>query len=186
MRSLSTDSLGIEDKGNKVYIIFLLYGIGVLLPWNVILSCLDFMSDKVSFLSHLSYLDARVQPLYCVSICSQRTFSCGANLGHNCWSEVFIYPSYCFNVHDQCFSACFNSITSKHWRSSWILVCVCNFVFLRDFHRRLSSFSVFDGRWSAFQIHGRSNAWTRDCRNGIKHLASNYVDCLANRLHRPS
>jgi len=40
---------GIEDKGAIVYLIFVLYGIGLLLPWNVILSCLDFLIVKVSF-----------------------------------------------------------------------------------------------------------------------------------------
>ena len=29
------------------WIIFLMYGIGVLYPWNVILSCLDFLMDEV-------------------------------------------------------------------------------------------------------------------------------------------
>jgi hypothetical protein len=31
-----------------VYMIMLMYGIGVLLPWNVILSCLDFLIAEVS------------------------------------------------------------------------------------------------------------------------------------------
>ena len=30
------------DKANAVYFTFLLYGIGVLLPFNVIMACLDF------------------------------------------------------------------------------------------------------------------------------------------------
>ena len=167
MRSLSTDSLGVEDKGNKVYTIFLLYGIGVLLPWNVILSCLDFLSDKVSFWRHWPNLDARLQPSYSVPVCSKRTLSCSANLGHHCWSEVFIYAAYRFDVHDQCTSACFNSCTSQYWWRSWFLVGIHYFVFLRDFYRSMSGFSVLDGRWFAFQIHGCSNAWARHRRNFI-------------------
>ena len=45
-----------EDKGNAIYLTFLLYGIGVLLPFNVILSCIDFYEDKVSVHSQSSYL----------------------------------------------------------------------------------------------------------------------------------
>ena len=37
-----------EDKGNAIWLIFLLYGIGVLLPFNVIMSCLDYYADVVS------------------------------------------------------------------------------------------------------------------------------------------
>ena len=37
-----------EDSHNAVYLTFVLYGIGVLMPFNVIMSCLDFYSDTVS------------------------------------------------------------------------------------------------------------------------------------------
>ena len=37
-----------EDKGNAIWLIFLLYGIGVLLPFNVIMSCLDYYFEVVS------------------------------------------------------------------------------------------------------------------------------------------
>ena len=33
-----------EDQGGKVNFIFLLWGIGGLLPWNAVLSCFDFFS----------------------------------------------------------------------------------------------------------------------------------------------
>ena len=36
------------DSYNVVYFIYLFYGIGVLLPWNVLLSCMDFLIGKVS------------------------------------------------------------------------------------------------------------------------------------------
>lgn len=36
-----------EDKGNVVNIIFLLWGIGVLLPWNAVLTCFDFLSAEM-------------------------------------------------------------------------------------------------------------------------------------------
>ena len=36
-----------EDKGNKVYLIFFLYGFGILLPFNAILTALDFFEAKV-------------------------------------------------------------------------------------------------------------------------------------------
>jgi hypothetical protein len=45
-----SDSDTPEDKYNLVYIVFIMYGIGVLLPWNVILSCLDFLMAVVSSL----------------------------------------------------------------------------------------------------------------------------------------
>lgn len=35
------------DKGNMVNIIFLLWGIGVLLPWNAVLTCFDFLSAEM-------------------------------------------------------------------------------------------------------------------------------------------
>ena len=34
------------DEGNTVYMIFLLWGIGVLLPWNACLSCFDFFANE--------------------------------------------------------------------------------------------------------------------------------------------
>lgn len=37
-----------EDKGSTVNIIFLLWGFGVLLPWNAVLSCFDFLSDEMT------------------------------------------------------------------------------------------------------------------------------------------
>ena len=40
-----------EDKGNAVWLIFLLYGIGVLLPFNVIMSCLDYYAEVVSIIA---------------------------------------------------------------------------------------------------------------------------------------
>ena len=45
VRSMSVESNGPDDKNNVCYIIFLMYGMGVLLPWNVILSSLDFLID---------------------------------------------------------------------------------------------------------------------------------------------
>ena len=39
---------GPEDKGNAVYLTFILYGIGVLLPFNVIMACLDWYFSTVS------------------------------------------------------------------------------------------------------------------------------------------
>lgn len=36
-----------EEGAGTCYFIFLMYGIGVLLPWNVILSCLDFLMEEV-------------------------------------------------------------------------------------------------------------------------------------------
>lgn len=36
------------DKGNTVYKIFFLWGIGVLLPWNCILNVFDFLGNEVS------------------------------------------------------------------------------------------------------------------------------------------
>ena len=38
-----------NDKLNQVYLIYLLYGIGTLLPWSTLTSCLDFFDMKVSF-----------------------------------------------------------------------------------------------------------------------------------------
>ena len=36
-----------KDKGNIVNIIFLLWGIGILLPWNAVLTCFDFFSVEM-------------------------------------------------------------------------------------------------------------------------------------------
>jgi hypothetical protein len=43
------------DENNVCYWIFLMYGIGMLLPWNVILSCLDFLMYEVSVIFRLVY-----------------------------------------------------------------------------------------------------------------------------------
>ena len=37
-----------NDKCYLVYFIYLLYGIGMLLPWNILLSCMDFLEERVS------------------------------------------------------------------------------------------------------------------------------------------
>ena len=37
-----------EDKGGVAYLLMLLFGIGALLPWNAILTALDFFKEKVS------------------------------------------------------------------------------------------------------------------------------------------
>jgi hypothetical protein len=36
-----------EDKYNMVYYIFFLWGIGILLPWNAVLTCFDFFNDEM-------------------------------------------------------------------------------------------------------------------------------------------
>ena len=36
------------DKGKAVYLTLLLYGIGILLPFSVIISCLDYYATTVS------------------------------------------------------------------------------------------------------------------------------------------
>ena len=44
--------MGVEkppaDKAKAVYFSFLLFGIGVLMPFNVIMACLDFYAKTVS------------------------------------------------------------------------------------------------------------------------------------------
>ena len=37
-----------NDKCYLVYFIYLLYGVGMLLPWNILLSCMDFLEERVS------------------------------------------------------------------------------------------------------------------------------------------
>ena len=37
-----------KDRAKAVYLTFLLYGIGVLLPFNVLMSCLDYYAEVVS------------------------------------------------------------------------------------------------------------------------------------------
>lgn len=37
-----------HDEGNKVYNIFLIWGIGVLLPWNAVLSTMDFFDAETA------------------------------------------------------------------------------------------------------------------------------------------
>ena len=73
-----------EDRGNAVYLTFLLYGIGVLLPFNVILACLDFYGDKVSILISMSHLcdfniDARLQLRQHLPVRDQRTTVANVN-----------------------------------------------------------------------------------------------------------
>jgi hypothetical protein len=43
-----------EDKGGIAYLLMVLFGIGALLPWNAILTALDFFGEKVS---HFVILD---------------------------------------------------------------------------------------------------------------------------------
>ena len=37
-----------EDKGNVAYYLMILFGIGALLPWNAVLTALDFFTEKVT------------------------------------------------------------------------------------------------------------------------------------------
>ena len=60
-----------EDKGNVVYFICTLWGIGVLLPWNSILSTFDFFGAEVSPICLLTFdfrWKATNQPLYILSL----------------------------------------------------------------------------------------------------------------------
>ena len=57
------------DKGHIVYLIQLLYGMAILLPFNVVMSCTDFYEDKVSkLLNRISlicstlFADAHILP----------------------------------------------------------------------------------------------------------------------------
>ena len=43
------------DKYNTVYLIQLLYGMAILLPFNIIVSCTDFYDEKVSSAYSLQY-----------------------------------------------------------------------------------------------------------------------------------
>ena len=49
-----------NDKCYIVYLIYLLYGIGILLPWNILLSCMDFLEEKVcrSSIVEIAFIDA--------------------------------------------------------------------------------------------------------------------------------
>lgn len=38
-----------EDKNNIAYYMMILFGIGVLMPWNAVLTALDFFGAKVLF-----------------------------------------------------------------------------------------------------------------------------------------
>ena len=44
-----------EDKNNMIYLIFHLYGVGILLPWNAVLTAFDFFEAKVSDSSYCVY-----------------------------------------------------------------------------------------------------------------------------------
>ena len=51
---------GPKDNCKLVYFIFLLYGVGVLLPFNVLMSCLDFYDTTVSkFCLCIKYLSKK-------------------------------------------------------------------------------------------------------------------------------
>ena len=57
------------DKGHIVYLIQLLYGMAILLPFNVVMSCVDFYEDKVNkLLNRISlicsnfFVDAHILP----------------------------------------------------------------------------------------------------------------------------
>ena len=43
-----TEQVPPEDKSNMVYVIFFLYGVGILLPLNAVFTAFDFFIAKVS------------------------------------------------------------------------------------------------------------------------------------------
>ena len=61
-----------EDEGNTVLLIFYLWGIGVLLPWNAILSCFDFFQSEVSIILSCNLcIDGWFLTLFCLSVCGK-------------------------------------------------------------------------------------------------------------------
>ena len=62
-----------EDRGKIVYLVQFLYGMAILLPFNIIIACMDFYEDKVSEESigqtmsqtfcYLLFSDARLVPI---------------------------------------------------------------------------------------------------------------------------
>jgi len=79
--------------------IFLLYGTGTLLPWNVILSCLDFLIYEVSTKSIKLNLDARIQPCNGLSICSEWSVIDFIDLGDRLWKIIFIHTKNRINFY---------------------------------------------------------------------------------------
>jgi hypothetical protein len=45
-----------EDKHNLVYLLMFLFGVGSLLPWNAILTSIDFFKTKVSYYKTLTII----------------------------------------------------------------------------------------------------------------------------------
>ena len=41
------DGVEVEDEGDVVYYVFLLWGIGMLLPWNSVLSTFDYLTYEM-------------------------------------------------------------------------------------------------------------------------------------------
>ena len=62
-----------EDKGNAMYFVFLLYGFGILLPFNAVTTAFDFFIEKVSnhYYINIILADAWVSSCEHVSICMQ-------------------------------------------------------------------------------------------------------------------
>ena len=58
-----------EDKGKMAYYLMILFGIGALLPWNAILTSLDFFKAKVK-LYILNELVGWISTGFCVRLCS--------------------------------------------------------------------------------------------------------------------
>eukprot|EP00352_Strombidinopsis_acuminata_P009658 CAMPEP_0176377920 /NCGR_PEP_ID=MMETSP0126-20121128/29246_1 /TAXON_ID=141414 ORGANISM="Strombidinopsis acuminatum, Strain SPMC142" /NCGR_SAMPLE_ID=MMETSP0126 /ASSEMBLY_ACC=CAM_ASM_000229 /LENGTH=131 /DNA_ID=CAMNT_0017739991 /DNA_START=54 /DNA_END=446 /DNA_ORIENTATION=- len=56
-----------EDKGNKVYIITFIFGIGALMPWNTILSAFDYFALEMEGYSPLTVYPFAVNSLVVVS-----------------------------------------------------------------------------------------------------------------------
>lgn len=50
-----------EDKNNIVYLLMVLFGIACLLPWNAVLTSLDFFINKVRLLDSFSFSLCRCQ-----------------------------------------------------------------------------------------------------------------------------
>ena len=80
-----------EDKNHFVYMLFVLFGIGALLPWNAILTSMDFFKVKVC-ISFVKYSLSLMDTDLISSLVSQST-ACWLLLLFVTSSTVIVYPT---------------------------------------------------------------------------------------------
>lgn len=149
-----------------------MYGIGLLLPWSVILSIFDYLAAMVSIMLVKIKIDARIQPTDGLPLRSKWPAIICNDLGNHLRREILFHHQNCIDFYAKRNDSCYNSTFSAIRKRSWLLVRL-SYSFLLQLHPGyLPSFCVFIGGRSSLLVYGRRDARLRISWYRMQHLQS--------------